>query len=273
MSKLSYFFILIVIIASAIFGVSKKEKIDDFINAKLDLSFRLLPIELIHVEAPFRYVSEDKIRQYLIKAGVLEASFFNINMSKIIKTLKQDHWLKDISVSREWPNKIRVSFNENKPLAYLNDDSVILKEQCNVVGLTGDIKKILQNSNSQTLNQQDSLPLLVGDKKNFKKLCDTLENIEIYVKPINNRIKKLVLSKRDSVYITLDNGLTVLLGNNNVLERVKRFVGFVSKKGYGNLLAGKDANLEQSYVDMRYHSGLAVGYNKGINLTELMETA
>lgn len=277
MTKLSFFVGLIVVfciyVAGFLFGFLDSKLLRSFVNEEFRYSLNLLPIENVRISAPFQYTSEVQIKNILIKAGIQKANFFSINMSKIIRSLEKNPWIKDVQITRVWPNRVNINYKENAPLAYLNQDKIIIKDNCKVVALPEGLTKNLKYYSYENLNDDQILPFLVGDEKNTKKLCDTLVNIEIYVKPINNRIKKLVFSRRNSIYLELDNGITVLLGKNNILERFKRFVSFISKKGYENLIVSKDAKVDYPYIDMRYHNGLAVGTGKGINLTELMETA
>ncbi len=269
MTKLSIFVVLLVVscvyVTGFVFGFIDNKMLRNFINDELGYSVNVLPIENVRVEAPFGYTNENQIKNILIEAGIEDANFFNISMKNIIKYLEHNPWIKDIQLTRVWPNKLNLKYNENTPLAYFNNDKVIIKDNCQVVSLS-DIA-------AGTLRSEQLLPFLVGNEKNIQKLCDTLEKIEIYVKPINNRIKKIVFSKRNSIYLELENGVTVLLGRNDTLERFQRFVSFVSKKGFENLTVSKDAKTDHPYVDMRYYNGLAVGNSKGIDLTELMETA
>lgn len=225
-----------------------------------------LPLKHIQVVAPFYYVKEQEVQQVILDTKLQDESFFSINMQEIKQKLMSNPWIYNVNIKRVWPDKLRISFNEDSPVAYLNNNGIITLRECKIVELSSSLNDTLK---TEELNKDDFiLPKLVGNKKKSKKLCDTLEKLQKSVKPIDVRIKKLVMSQRDSVYIELEDGLIVLLGNKDIIKRAQKFVSY-----YNKLNNGKDAKKKFAYIDMRYRNGLAVGMEMKQNLIEIMETA
>lgn len=223
-----------------------------------------LPIEVVEIKAPLRYVTQEEVSEILVNNKIDKMGFFSLDMRKISSGLSNNPWIKDIKVARVWPNKLKVTFDEDEIMALFNQDYVLTKKTCKLVRLNIEEKdKIITNN----------LPLLVGDEKKVKKLCDTLAKMKNYVKPIGNRIKKLVISSRDSLYVELENNILVMLGTKNALERFRLFTNYYDRIKVRNKLRSKDADMKFVYFDMRYQNGLAVGKSKGMQLMEIMETA
>lgn len=231
---------------------------------------QLFPINTVQVIAPLRFVTENEIKDTILETNVANKGFFNINMRKVKKLLSKNPWLYDINLIRVWPDKLRITFNEDRPLAYLNNQGIITQRDCKFLELNDSLNDALERNG---YNRSRKLPILVGDKKKHQKLCDTLEKLKISVKPIDVSIKKLVISQRDSIYIELENGLIVLLGKQEIEKRVNRFVSSYFKLMDDYLRSSKDKAMSSLYVDMRYHDGLAVGNRTEQDIIELMETA
>lgn len=224
------------------------------------------PLKYIQVVAPFYYVKEEEVQQIILDSKLEDKTFFTIDMQEIKSKLMGNPWLRDVNIKRVWPDKLRISFSEDSPVAYLNNNGIITLLECRIVELSNSLNDTLK---AESLSKNNvMLPKLVGNEKNSKKLCDTLEKLQKSVKPIDVRIKKLVISQRDSVYLELENGLIVLLGNKNINKRAQRFVSY-----YNKVNDSKDAKKKFAYIDMRYRNGLAVGMEMKQNLIEIMETA
>ncbi len=68
-------------------------------------------------------------------------------------------------------------------------------------------------------------------------------------------IAELVLSERFAWQLTLNDGVTLNLGRENRIERVQRFMDV-----YPQIMQNKAADQQINYVDLRYDTGLAVGW-------------
>jgi len=231
----------------------------------------LFPINKVQVIAPLRFVTEKEVEDLLIKANIAKTDFFYLNMFKIEQELKQNYWIDDINIARVWPDKIRIKFSEQQPLAYWNKAAIVTQNTCDIIP-----------TSEQIYNQKEflNLPSLIGNEKNSKKLCDTLANLQISIKPIGIDIKKLVLTQRGSWYLELQNDLIVLLGKKDIFERTDKFVKFYLqfdelKKDLptNGAQLQHDSSSNISYIDMRYNNGLAIALGQTKKLAELMESA
>lgn len=240
---------------------------------------RFMPINTVQIIGPLRLVTEKEVSDLLINSNIRDKSFFSIDMQEIKTALNKSPWIYNISLTKVWPDKFRIRFEEDVPLAYLKNQGIITQRDCKLVKPSNSLKNALKENgyfigNRKGVNNNKTmLPTLVGDKKKSKKLCDTLAKLQKSVKPIDSRIKKLVMSQRNSVHFELDNGLIVFLGKQELDKRIRRFVDSYNKLKDSYFKNSKDDDMKLLYVDLRYHNGLAVGKKMEQNLIELMETA
>ncbi|MGB0989179.1 MAG: cell division protein FtsQ/DivIB, partial [Pseudoalteromonas spongiae] len=68
-------------------------------------------------------------------------------------------------------------------------------------------------------------------------------------------IDELVLSERFSWQLTLNDGVTLNLGREERVQRIQRFMDV-----YPLIKKNKKADQQVDYVDLRYDTGLAVGW-------------
>jgi cell division protein FtsQ len=241
------------------------------------LSHMVLPITKVQVIAPVRYVTEEEVQTILMKNGIDQIGFFYINMQKIKTALQENHWISQVNVSRIWPDTIRIVFNEDKPLAFWDQNSVVTRHSCELMPITAQVKAGLKLEMEEL--KMNEMPSLLGDEKNLQKLCDTLENLQKSIRPIDIGIKKLAMSKRGSWYLELSNDLIVLLGNKDILSRVSKLISFYPNIEKLQNLNGdtsdhvRDAGSVIRYVDLRYNNGFAVGSDTRERLIQKMESS
>ena len=77
-----------------------------------------------------------------------QRNFFTVDISKIRDTLKEIPWVKDVSVKREWPNRLKIFLYLHKPVALwgeqevLSQDGVIFEENQAVAESEGELPHI-----------------------------------------------------------------------------------------------------------------------------------
>ncbi|MBP9722012.1 MAG: cell division protein FtsQ/DivIB [Gammaproteobacteria bacterium] len=231
------------------------------------------PINKVQIFAPMRFVTEQEVEDLLTKADISKVNFFYLDMARIKLGLKQNYWIDDIKIARVWPDQLRIKFDEHEPLAYWNNNGIMTRQTCEIIPLDNNLKNNKLETNLARLSGAN-LPKLVGKEENSKKLCDILEKLKISIKPIDIEIKKLSLSNRGSWYLELTNGLIILLGKKDILNRTDLFVSFFLKlKELKKTSITSFEDNKIAYIDMRYNNGLAVGAVIKTSLNELVETA
>lgn len=164
-------------------------------------------------------------------------SFFYLDVDKAHKDVESLPWVYQASIRKEWPDTLKVYIIEQQAEASWNGD-------------------VLINQFGETFAPEppfdSSLPMLFGPGggelaalQGFKAMQGLLQNS-------NLAIAELFLSERYAWNIKLDNGISLSLGRTEFIDRLQRFIDVYP------LLKKNEKTV--AYVDLRYDTGLAVGW-------------
>jgi cell division protein FtsQ len=84
------------------------------------------------------------------------------------------------------------------------------------------------------------------------------------------KIDELILSERFSWQLTLNDGITLNLGREERVKRVQRFIDLyprIKAELKAKKIREKDKNQAVDYIDLRYDTGLAVGWKSVTEIT------
>ncbi|MGN0902976.1 MAG: cell division protein FtsQ/DivIB [Succinivibrio sp.] len=202
-----------------------------------------MPVRAVLVEGVFRQLSKKEIADVTgrICGGQNIASLDTI---ELIKEIKKEPWVAQVSVSKKLPDTLVVSVIEHVPAAYWNENG-------------------LYDARTRSVFYPDlsqfSQPLVkLGAFRD--SLCNEVYDAAVsFIKVMSNSNYQMVELYLDNVRcfsITLDNGTKLILGRgiDKANERLQRFL---SAFAYADL----DIN-DVEYVDLRYDVGFAVGKRK-----------
>lgn len=199
-----------------------------------------IPIEVVSLSDKLQYADPD-----LVKAAVsdeVKRGFFGVNLSHMRDNLLSVPWVANAKVMREWPNAVRISIIERQPLARFANNGVV------------DTTGLLFNP-PLTINAKlkvSELPEFVGSESDVNNMVAMYLMLLAKIKPLGLTVKRLVIMTDKGWQAMLDNGLTIILGQNEIEERVTRFV-----LAYNEEKAGL-RNSNTRIVDLRYTNGMAV---------------
>jgi cell division protein FtsQ len=140
-------------------------------------------------------------------------------------------------VRKQWPNRLTVYVVEQKAVAHWNDDLLL-----NPYGETfagGDVSR--------------DLPRLYGPGGSEKTALQGFHAMQTLLAGAALPIDELFLSERFAWQITLKNAIKLNLGRQEFIDRLQRFVDVYP------LLKEQPKAVE--YIDLRYDTGLAVGWS------------
>lgn len=196
-----------------------------------------IPIEVVSLKEKLQYADPA-----LVKAAVaaeVQHGFFGMHVSLMRDRLLQVPWVIGAQVQRKWPNEVVLKVYERQPLAVWANKGVIDTEG-----------KLFFPCR---LPDVDNLPEFIGEAVHLSAMVDMYLLILARIKPIGLTVKRLTIMPDHGWQAMLDNGVTVILGQNELEERLTRFVLAFSDKKSG--LQNEKFNL----FDLRYINGLAVG--------------
>lgn len=197
------------------------------------------PISKISVQGELSQASQQTIEQLL--APYAGSSFFAADMSTLRSELEQLPWISRSEVRRVWPDQVRVTLEEQLPIARW-----------------GDAALLNNNGTAFTPRDQDNyqyLPLLQGPQRAQQRVMQQYQMLSQMLRPLGYSITRLELRERGSWFVTTAQGVELLLGRDHLVEKVQRFVAI-----YNEVLKDKAANIAS--VDLRYPNGLAVAWRE-----------
>jgi cell division protein FtsQ len=198
------------------------------------------PVQKIVVSGERQFVDDKKI-EALIRTSQ-PGSFFNLNVEKAHQDVEALAWVYRASVRKRWPNGLEIYVVEQVPAAKWNDDLLLNQ--------FGDVFQALVNDN------EISLPSLFGPGGSEQTALQGYLAMRALLSGADFEISELFLSERFAWNVRLSNGIKLNLGRTEFIDRLQRFVDLYP------LLNKQDKAVD--YVDLRYDTGLAVGWKTDV---------
>jgi len=195
-----------------------------------------LPITTVKIDGKFQHINRQLLEKTLMP--YVTHGFFNVDVGKIKTKLLQLPWVGKVDVSRIWPNTVVVHVEEKKVFARWGSNSLVTEN-----GTVFTPKKIA--------NLPTDLPWLGGPSGQQEKVLRKFKQLDKIFATRGLQLTQLTLSERQSWKARLGNGIELLIGQQDIDERVQRFVSVYQK------VFGSRGNRVE-YVDLRYPNGLAV---------------
>jgi cell division protein FtsQ len=217
--------------------------------------FRVQTIEIEPAaNTNLKYVSPMSVQAAI--AGKLQGNFFTINLNQTRRVLETVPWIRTAMVRRVWPSTLRVTIEEQQPWALWNENQMI--------STWGQIF----TANQGELDDDALLPQFIGPEGTPALFIQRYAELERWLAPLNATVRKVVLSERYAMSVTLSNGLTLELGRDPGAEapdpqagipgalpftvRIRRFV-----QAWPVVLQ-RTQGREITHVDLRYTNGFAL---------------
>ncbi len=193
------------------------------------------PVRTVKVEAGYQHVDKQTLAQIVMP--YVERGFFGLKVRSLKQHIAQLPWVAQASVVRVWPDKIIIQIQEQQAVAQFGN-AALINEQ-------GQLFRPPVNTFPA------NLPVLNGNEDKTTKLWQYYQEMNAVLMPLQLSIRELDLNNRQSVNLVLSNGTVVLLGHNQILSRLQRFV-----KVYPQIFTSTNAHAER--VDLRYENGLTI---------------
>lgn len=196
------------------------------------------PINTIKITAAYQNIERRDLEQVLSKYN--GHSFFSLPRAKLRQDLLNLPWSKEAMVEKVWPDIIKVTLIEKTPVAVWNH-SYITED-----GQIYDIK-----------DQEDtfSLPILSGPDNQQLKVLQIYQKLSKLLIKQGLDASSLILNGNQTWELSLSNGIRLHLGQQDIEERLQRFLQayalvFTERKG------------ATCVVDLRFQHGMTVRWNQ-----------
>ena len=214
-----------------------------FITAYVNINVQLLvenlfPVKSVQIEGEFKFLDKEELRQRALP--VANGGFFSIDLSVIRSQLVDMPWVEDVSVRRQWPDRLIVRVIEKQPVVYWGKYGVISSKG-----------KLFMPENQLNLD----MPRLTGPDGQYKTMLTELARMQAWLLETDLYIQQMTLDARRSWTLNMTTGLELRLGRMQLHERLHRFVSI-----YKSHL--KTEKREIKHIDMRYTNGFAVAWKE-----------
>jgi cell division protein FtsQ len=198
------------------------------------------PVQDIVVSGDRVFIDDQQIVA-LIKQSQ-PGSFFELDVNQTHQTVEAMPWVYRASVRKRWPSGLEIFVVEQQPAAIWNGDMLL-----NQYGDAFDAQ-----ISSVDLNSKITLPNLYGPGGSEQTALQGYRNMQSLLETSNLYIVEMFLSERFAWNVQLNNGIKLNLGRTEFIGRLQRFVDLLP------LISQQDRQVD--YVDLRYDTGLAVGW-------------
>ena len=208
-----------------------------------------LTLQRVQVEGRFENLHREQVRDLL--GDYAGRNFFDIDVAAIKHDLERQPWIHEASVRRQWPDSLVVKIYEQTPVARWGEKGLINADA-----------EVFYPQGEGPQHGFEALPRLDGASNSEHELLARLRNMTEVLGPLGLKVVSMGLDARRAWSVRLDNGLELLLGREQAMQRVQRFLTF-----YPSLLAQRVADVEA--VDLRYPNGFVLRWSAVANQTPL----
>jgi cell division protein FtsQ len=240
MSKVGTKTLTIGLLLFGLIGIVGYEVVTNEHIRSLSIKSASLPIKYVRTEGVFQYLGKDEVKAVL--QPLVLTGFFDADMQAIHLAVSTLPWVDTVTVKRIWPDAIDIKVHEKKPYARWGKDRLITEQ-----GVIFTPKNI---------DRFQKLTVVAGPELQQKKVLEIMKGIKTALADQSMELAEFSDNDRGAWTIKLATGLEILLGRNEQLKKLQRFLK--------TLTVLKQEQVEQiAIVDLRYPNGYAVSWKPG----------
>ncbi len=197
----------------------------------------VVPIKYVRIEGAFQYISKDEIKTLL--EPLVNVGFFDANVQEIQQSLSQLVWVESATVNRVWPDALAIKIKEKRPFVRWGDEALLNNRG-----------EIIQ---PKEIEPFENLPILYGVEGQEMKSLEIMKGVNTALSDHEMSMTEFSINNRWAWKIKLTTGLEILLGRNEQLKKLQRFMKTLDVLGHEQINA-------MAVVDLRYPNGYAVSW-------------
>lgn len=201
------------------------------------ITLQSIPVQHVTVTGELEHTQTGLIQDMIQPA--LVGGFLHADLQRIRAELEALPWIYRATVQRRWPNALEIHVVEQLPIARWGDSGFLNHEG-----------EVFPSDSSQ---EWQALPRLNGPADSARALVAGYQRLVDLLAPLDLSVAQLTVDERGQVEVVLAGGMRLLLGSEDYLERMNRFIEL-----YRMELAARAAEVER--VDLRYETGVAVAF-------------
>lgn len=195
------------------------------------------PIAQVQVEGAFRYADKAQVEQLIAQS--LDDNFLRLDLAQVRAQLERNPWVERAAVQRQWPDTLRVRIHEQHPIARWGESGFLNRK--------GDIIRV------DSLEKLKHLPWLDGHDGDATKVMRYYLEVGELLRARGLVLKSFKCDTRQSWEMRVGDEIQIMIGRDAMMEKVQRFLAVYD-------LVLHERWQEVASVDLRYHSGVAVGW-------------
>lgn len=192
------------------------------------------PVQVVDFSGDFQHIDVLSLEKLIRDSQ--PGSFFSLDVNDVYELVESQPWVYRASVRKQWPNTLKIYLVEQTAVALWNED-LLLNPYGESFGASAD---------------GVSLPKLFGPGGSERTALEGYNAMQTLLHSVDLPIVELSLSERFAWQIQLENGVELNLGRQEFIDRLQRFIDVYP------LLVKQPKGID--YVDLRYDTGLAVGW-------------
>lgn len=210
-----------------------------------------VPVSSVIVAGEMPYSQRNDVMQAIDDVDL--GNFFTVDVDEVQEKVLALPWVYSVAVRKHWPDELKIYVVDQTPVALWNGDFLL-----NQFGkaFQADIARVYH-----------PLPKFYGPEGSEQMALDNYSNLNALLDYKALSIDELVLTERYSWQLTLNDGITLNLGREERVERIQRFMDVYSLIK-AQINTEKEQNQAVDYIDLRYDTGLAVGWKNIVETTQ-----
>ena len=209
----------------------------------------VLPITKVLVEGDFVHLQPRMLQAAVV--DTVNAGFFKVDVDAIRERLLNEPWIREATIRRVWPDTLHVQVVEQEPAVRWGEHALL-----------NDAGDIFVPPAAQIPQR---LPKLSGPLGTEITMLQRYRELDAMVVSTGLSIAEVGLSPRHAWHVVTADGKELILGRNNVKQRMRRFI-FGFNRGVSDLWG----NIGR--VDLRYTNGFAVSRRSAVASTAAAPT-
>jgi cell division protein FtsQ len=192
----------------------------------------LFPLNSVRLSAAPQRVDTAEVMQ--VVRNEVRGNFFTVDIERLRQSLEKLPWVRNVSIRREFPQRLAVRLEEHQALARWNNVALVNRQ--------GEIF---------AANIEQALPSFIGQDGAAAEVTQKYAQFSRQLAALDLQVIQLALSPRHAWQLRLSNGMVLELGREDMQQRLERFV-----EVYPYSLVAIQSRVK--YVDLRYRNGFAV---------------
>ena len=209
----------------------------------MDRALAAMDQQIVAVDVRGEFVGESRVSLERAAGAWVGKSYFASDLEEIKAELEKRPWVASAAVKRIWPGRLEIDVREKKPLAYWTNGRLVSRSG-----------KLFAPPNPEVAGR---LPRLAGPDERVQEVIAKARGMSEKLAERGLGFTGLALETRGAWTLTLNRGVEVVLGRDQVERRFARFITV-----YENRLASRLD--EVSRIDARYSNGVAVQWKADV---------